>query len=205
MQFFASVSITSTASLSTCTTCHCSPLLSLSQTEVSGNGGAVNGVAVNGSARETRPLVLSGGIRLHGAMIESIQQNAGLIGWLTAASAAMLIGSAIVVPWIVVQIPRDFFAEDRRPTSRFAFEHPILRVAFFVLRNLLGMLILLVGIAMLVLPGQGLLTVAVALIILEFPGKYQLERRIIRIGPLLNSINWLREKSNVPPLRMDRE
>ncbi len=138
-------------------------------------------------------------------MSESIQQHAGLIGWLTAASAAMLIGSAIVVPWIVVRIPRDFFAEDRRPPSRFAFQHPILRLTFFVLRNLVGMLVLLAGIAMLVLPGQGLLTVAVALIILDFPGKHLLERRIIRIGPLLNSINWLREKANVPPLRTGKE
>jgi hypothetical protein len=138
-------------------------------------------------------------------MSESIQQNAALIGWLTAASAAMLIASAIVVPWIVVRIPQDFFAEDRRPTSRFAFEHPILRVTLFFVRNLLGMLVLLLGIAMLVLPGQGLLTVAVALIILDFPGKHQLERRIIRFGPMLNSINWLRERANVPPLRTGKE
>ena len=138
-------------------------------------------------------------------MSESFQQHAGLIGWLTAASAAMLIGSAIVVPWIVVRIPSDFFAEDRRPTSRFAFEHPILRLSFFVVRNVVGVLLLLAGIAMLLLPGQGLLTLVVALVVLDFPGKHQLERRIVRIKPLLNSINWLREKADVPPLRMGRE
>ena len=138
-------------------------------------------------------------------MSESFQQHAGLIGWLTAASAAMLLGSAVVVPWIVVRIPSDFFAEDRRPTSRFAFEHPILRLSFFVVRNVVGVLLLLAGIAMLLLPGQGLLTLVVALVVLDFPGKHQLERRIVRIKPLLNSINWLREKADVPPLRMGRE
>lgn len=138
-------------------------------------------------------------------MSESFQQYAGLIGWLTAASAAMLIGSAIVVPWILVRIPSDFFAEDRRPTSRIAFKHPILRLILFIVRNALGGILLLAGVAMLVLPGQGLLTLAVAVVVLDFPGKHRLERRIIRFGPLLNSVNWLRERANVPPLRMGNE
>ena len=70
-------------------------------------------------------------------------------------------------------------------------------------KNLLGGLLVLSGIAMLVLPGQGLLTIAMGLLLMDFPGKHRLERRIVRTRPVLRSINWLRRKAHKNPLKID--
>jgi hypothetical protein len=69
-----------------------------------------------------------------------------------------------------------------------------------VLKNLLGLVLVLAGIAMMLLPGQGLLTVFVGLLLLEFPGKHRLERRLIGWGPIYRAINRLRRRAGRPPL-----
>ena len=53
---------------------------------------------------------------------------------------------------------------------------------------------------MLVLPGQGLFTIFMGLILSNYPGKYKLERKLISILGILKLVNWLGEKANKPPL-----
>jgi len=69
-----------------------------------------------------------------------------------------------------------------------------------VLKNLVGLTLLLSGFAMLMLPGQGLLGILLGLILMDYPGKFQLERKIVSRPKLLHFINWLRRKQNKPPL-----
>ncbi len=56
---------------------------------------------------------------------------------------------------------------------------------------------------MLALPGQGLLTIIVGLIFLDFPGKYRLERKIIGNHAIFSGINWIRDKAGKPPLILE--
>ena len=56
------------------------------------------------------------------------------------------------------------------------------------------------GILMLVLPGQGLLTILVGLMLSDYPGKFKLEKKIIKTNLILKTINWYRNKSNIPPI-----
>jgi hypothetical protein len=77
-------------------------------------------------------------------------------------------------------------------------------VALLVLKNACGIVFLIAGIAMLILPGQGFLTVLIGVMLVNFPGKYRLERRFIRIRPVARSINWIRSRAGQPPLRMPR-
>ena len=44
---------------------------------------------------------------------------------------------------------------------------------------------------MLVAPGQGLLTMVVGLLLVDFPGKYRLERWLVTRQQVWRSINWL--------------
>jgi hypothetical protein len=53
---------------------------------------------------------------------------------------------------------------------------------------------------MLILPGQGLFTIIIGLMLSNYPGKYALEKKLISTPSILKSINWLRKKSNKPPL-----
>jgi hypothetical protein len=72
--------------------------------------------------------------------------------------------------------------------------------SLLILKNLLGIVLLLAGIAMLVLPGQGLITMFVSLTLLNFPGKYRLERWVISQGVVFRSINWIRQRRGYRPM-----
>jgi UPF0716 family protein affecting phage T7 exclusion len=70
-----------------------------------------------------------------------------------------------------------------------------------VLRNGVGGILLILGILMLVLPGQGLLTIIVALTMLDFPKKRQLTRRLLSRPTVLKLINSIRHRFQRPPLK----
>ena len=125
------------------------------------------------------------------------------IGWIAVFSGLLFVGSLFLVPWLVVRIPKDYFAKPRRPRTLFADEHPLLRWTGLIIKNLVGVSLVLAGIVMIILPGQGLLTIAIGVLLMDFPGKHNLEGKIIRIGPVFRSINWLRNKANVPPLVLE--
>lgn len=124
-----------------------------------------------------------------------------LIG-LGIASVVMFVGSLLAVPIVLARIPADYFVRER-PRTKEEGGHPVLRIAGRILKNLAGAVFLLAGIAMLALPGQGLLTIFIGLWLLDFPGKRKLELKLIRRPRVLRSINWLRRKAKQPPLRVD--
>ena len=55
---------------------------------------------------------------------------------------------------------------------------------------------------MLVLPGQGLFTILMGLILSNYPGKYSIERKFISMPSVLKTVNWLRKKSDKPRLQI---
>ena len=69
-----------------------------------------------------------------------------------------------------------------------------------MIKNIIGYALILGGLLMLVLPGQGLFTIFIGLILSNYPGKYKLERKLISIPSIFKMVNWLRNKSNKPPL-----
>jgi len=71
-------------------------------------------------------------------------------------------------------------------------------------KNLLGLALLCGGLLMLFLPGQGLLTMAVGLLLMDYPGKYALERKIVSRPSILKGMNWLRAKGDHPPIKVEK-
>jgi hypothetical protein len=65
----------------------------------------------------------------------------------------------------------------------------------------LGALLVLLGLLMLVTPGQGLLTLFIGLMLMNYPGKHALERWLVRRDGVMGGLNWLRRKGNQPPLQ----
>lgn len=51
---------------------------------------------------------------------------------------------------------------------------------------------------MLVLPGQGLLTIVLGLFLMDFPGKFYLLDVILHNKAVQHSLNWIRRKGNRP-------
>lgn len=132
-----------------------------------------------------------------------LHEYRAVVGWIAIVSGVVFVGSLIAVPWIVVRIPEDYFGSPRRPRTRFASEYPVLRWTIWTLRNVLGVILVLAGLVMLVLPGQGILTLAVGLLMMDFPGKHQIERRVIQSRLVIQPINWVRRKADVRPLQLD--
>lgn len=115
------------------------------------------------------------------------------------ASVMMLVAGAIAVPWLVVILPADFFSE--RGDRRRLFEPwPLLRALFLLIKNLLGTTLFLLGVLMLFLPGPGILTMMVALALINFPGKRKLELRLLHRPAVLTAINRIRIRAGREPL-----
>lgn len=116
--------------------------------------------------------------------------------WLSILSAVTFLFSLLMLPWLLGKIPVDYFI---RPRDEDRWH--ILLQPRTLLRNLVGLPVLLAGVAMLVLPGQGILTIMVGLALMNFPGKFELERWVITRNGLLHTINWVRSKGKHPPLK----
>lgn len=120
---------------------------------------------------------------------------------LATLSFIFFVLSLLLIPYLVTRIPTDYFVEAKRtPTTRSFSWSTFLRS---LARNLIGTLLVLAGITMLLLPGQGILTILVGLFVADFPGKYQLERYIVRKPAILNSLNWIRRRQNIPEIRVN--
>lgn len=118
---------------------------------------------------------------------------------LTVLSIVFFVGSLIAIPFILVRLPADFF-DIRVPRPWMENHHPVLRVLGHIVKNVLGAIFLFVGFLMLFLPGQGILTMLIGITMLEFPGKRNLEAKLIGQPTVLNAINSMREKFGKPPL-----
>jgi hypothetical protein len=69
-------------------------------------------------------------------------------------------------------------------------------------KNLLGALLVLAGLAMLVLPGQGILTILLGLAFLDLPGKRRAELWLVSRPPVLAAVNRLRLRAGREPLQL---
>lgn len=105
---------------------------------------------------------------------------------------------------VMVKIPANYFSShykrDFLPGSSF-----VVRWGAVIAKNILGVFLILLGIALSLpgVPGQGVLTILLGLIMLDIPGKRPLEARIIKRPAVLAAINKLRAKYDKPPLELD--
>ena len=105
---------------------------------------------------------------------------------------------------VMVKIPASYFSsnykQDFLPDS-----HWTVRWGAVILKNIFGVFLILLGIALSLpgVPGQGILTILLGLIMLDIPGKRPLEARIIKRPTVLAAINKLRAKYGKPELVLD--
>lgn len=112
--------------------------------------------------------------------------------------------SIAVISFILVKLPPDYFQESH-PRAFLADRRPALRWAGLIGKNALGAILVLLGIVMSVpgIPGQGILTILLGIMLLDFPGKRRVEQKILSQPKVLEKINHLRHKFSKPPLLLD--
>ena len=139
-------------------------------------------------------------------MLGWIQNHEMLFFGIAGVSLVVFAGALAAVPWVVVRIPEDYFSGRRRPgLSTIHRERPALWLLLQIVKNLFGVVFILSGIIMLVLPGQGILTILLGIALMNFPGKFRLERWLVTRGSTLRFINHLRRSRGRPELILDEE
>lgn len=117
-----------------------------------------------------------------------------------AVGLVSLVLTLIALPLIVVRLPADYFVRHKRlPVGR-SSRHPLLVWTASAVKNLFGILLVLFGIVMIFVPGQGTLTILIGLMLTNFPGKYRLEQKIVSREPVLRTLNRVRDRAGQPPL-----
>lgn len=142
-----------------------------------------------------------------------------MIDWLSKLWASITLGQILVgvllflgslalsfgaIAIVMIKIPANYFSShykhDFLPGSPF-----IVRWGAVIAKNILGLFLILLGLALSLpgVPGQGILTILLGLIMLDIPGKRPLEARIIKRPAVLSAINNLRARYSKPPLELD--
>ena len=127
-------------------------------------------------------------------LINEVFNNPPLLRGLVVFSVLFFVFGIASIPYLVCKIPEDYFLREQRNwrDSYMRFGPAFLIVILG--KNILAVILLLSGLLMLFLPGQGLLSMFLGIVLLDFPRKYQLERWLIRKPALNRSLNWIRNK-----------
>lgn len=131
-----------------------------------------------------------------------VTDHQALFQMLGVLSVVLLVVSLIVFPLVVAFLPKDYFVRERRDPAHQKRRHPVVWLSLAVLKNVIGFALISAGIAMLVLPGQGILTILMGLALTNFPGKFRLERRLVRLPSVGRALNRLRSIAGKPMLEI---
>ena len=126
-------------------------------------------------------------------------QNNPIFLYISGLSTIFFLLSLLGLSWLISIIPHDYFVDKKR-VSLIKMKNPLMWLPIVIIKNSIGLILILCGILMLVLPGQGVLTIITGLIFLDYPGKFRFERSLVRNKLILNSMNWIRRKLNKPDL-----
>jgi hypothetical protein len=119
--------------------------------------------------------------------------------------AATLIGSLLVVGFFLIRLPATYF-QDFHSRDFWVDRHPVLRLTARSGKNILGVIFIVVGSILTLpgVPGQGMLTILIGLVLIDLPGKRRLERKLVGRPRILRAINRLRKRFGSPPLVLGR-
>ncbi|HEX8142277.1 MAG TPA: hypothetical protein VF553_06740 [Pyrinomonadaceae bacterium] len=142
-------------------------------------------------------------------MVDWITQLLASFTWRDAIIGLVLFavtfaGSLGLVSFMLVKIPATYFhsSHDR---DFLVDRHKAVRWGGLLMKNLLGAALVILGIIMSLpgVPGQGILTILLGLMMLDLPGKRRWEQKLVKRPKVLQTINQLRGKFGKPPLVLD--
>jgi hypothetical protein len=120
-----------------------------------------------------------------------------LLPWLLTFSLVAFVFSVFGVSIVLLRLPVDFLSNPApSKSSKSHLNWLISKLG----RNVLGAIFLIVGIIMLLTPGQGILSIVVGLMLLDFPGKQNLIRKILTKPTIFRAINRMRASAKYAPL-----
>ncbi|MDE0952428.1 MAG: hypothetical protein OSA45_14245 [Halioglobus sp.] len=125
--------------------------------------------------------------------------------WVSGLSLLGAAATIVAVPWVITRLPKDYFAQEERIVWRESSREPVFAFIGGLLKNLFGLLLIILGLIMLVTPGQGILTLLIGLMLMNFPGKYHVERWLVMRPGVMRGMNWLRTRRGQTPFDMPQD
>lgn len=107
--------------------------------------------------------------------------------WLATLSVASLMISLILTLYVVAKLPKDYWTKHFEEKALINYYSPL-----FYIRNILALFLLSVGIILLFMPGQGTLTILVAIIVSESPFKNMAIQKMISFDSVRIGLNTMR-------------
>ena len=140
-------------------------------------------------------------------MIEWLQQfweslTWGKIFWGVIISVVSVIISYAGIVVGMVKIPADYFSSSYIKNDH-SNRHFSIRWGALIIKNIIGLILVIAGIIMIFTPGPGVPTILLGLIMMDIPGKRPLEAKLIQRPMVLSAVNDLRARYKKPPLIMD--
>lgn len=109
-----------------------------------------------------------------------------------------------IVSVILVKLPANYFQKSHE-RDFWKGRHQIVRILGVIGKNALGVLLVALGILLSLpgVPGQGLLTILLGIMLLDFPGRDRLEYWLVSRPKIFKAINKLRHRFSKPALMLD--
>jgi len=125
-----------------------------------------------------------------------------LTGIILVTSIMLAVAYAVLIFFAIGRMSPDYFLRKEITPGGWRARHPALRLLGHLVKNVLGALLVLMGVAMLILPGQGILTLLIGISLMDFPGKRALEVKIVRTPAVHRAMDKIRARAGQPPLNL---
>ena len=142
--------------------------------------------------------------QLYQNIVTLLSEHYEVLALIVGGSLLLFAGTILAMPLLIVSIPRDYFLYEKAEPFGFGKRHPVIRIVMLILKNGAGVMLLVAGFVMLFIPGQGLLTMFIGLMLMNFPGKRRLELRLVRTSRIRNGINWIRRRAGRELLQLPK-
>jgi hypothetical protein len=132
-------------------------------------------------------------------LYKMLTDTAGRLGW--PVSVGLGVGLTVLATLAgfatIVMLPADHFISAASPTPA----HPIVRFALKVVKNIVGSVVILLGLVMMLplVPGPGLVFLLLGLSLVDFPGKRAIELKLLMRPGVNRFINSLRLRYGKAP------
>lgn len=121
--------------------------------------------------------------------------------WASTLSGVALLAIAIVIPWLIVRMPEDYFTKPQR-YNWLGRQPAMIRIPIRILKNVLAIGLVILGVLMFLTPASGLFPILLGVALADVPGKSKLQWWILGRKTIRKSMNWLRRRFHRKPVRV---
>lgn len=135
-------------------------------------------------------------------LLQFLKTHDEIIIWVSSISFITFVGTLAAIPFIIIRLPSDYFIKDQNLARRCCANRPVLKTLLVILKNVLGIIFMIMGFIMLFIPGQGILTMLIGYSLLDFVNMRGPVYKIVKRPSVYQFINRIRVKNDKEPIEL---